>query len=74
MRKVWPNGQSNTDPGYRSIPNAVEESIKTAFGRDTELCAKALECVQWDGINGCWCLYHAGMYIGIEESDGYMHT
>jgi len=58
----------------REIPQAVLDSVRKEFGHDSKVYLEALRCLRWDGLNGCWCLGHAGMYIGIEESDGYMHT
>jgi hypothetical protein len=58
----------------RPVPEPVRESLRKAYGHDKALLSQAFASLRWDGLNGCWCLAHAGMYIGIEESDGYMHT
>jgi hypothetical protein len=68
MKPVWTN--PNTEP----VPQAVIDSIIKAYGHDPELCVNAFRCLRYDALNGCFCLSHAGMYIGIECSDGYMHT
>ena len=58
----------------RPMPKTVVDSLYEAYGHDRELFVKSVECVRWDGLNGCWYLSHANMYVGIEEKDGYMHT
>ena len=58
----------------REIPQTVKDALKKAYGHDHELYMNSLRCVQYDFMNQCWCIGHCGMYIGIEEADGHMHT
>lgn len=58
----------------REIPDAVVNSIYKAYKHDVSMYAEAIDAVRYDSLNGCWAYWFAGMYVGIEESDGYMHT
>jgi hypothetical protein len=66
MKPVWEPKCDRAVP--RAVLNALEERYSDA------LLGQAVKALRWDGLNGCWCLAHLNMYIGIEESDGYMHT
>ena len=61
-------------PNEKDLPAVVVESLIKAYGHDAELCVNAFRAIRYDGLNGCFCLAHCGMYVGIESSDGYMHT
>ena len=64
--KVYPNAP---DLDRDTIPEAVTEAITKGWS-DPESVFAAL-C--YDGLNGCYCIEWAGMYVGI-ENDGYTHT
>lgn len=52
------------------LPDAVILAMRRKHGAQADSFISAL---QWDGLNGCWCYEHAGMYLGVEQ-DGYIHS
>ncbi len=54
---------------YADIPQAVRDSIKANWSDP----GAAFDALQYDGLNGCYCIGWAGMYVGIEK-DGHTHT
>lgn len=69
IKSVYP-----ADTSDRPIPAPVVMSIFKRWGDDRNQFLAAINAVQWDSMNGCWCYNWGGMYIGIEEADGYMHS
>jgi len=69
IKSVYP-----ADTSDRPIPAPVVMSLYHRFGDNRDDFIAAINAIQWDSMNGCWCFNHGGMYIGVEEDSGYMHT
>jgi hypothetical protein len=57
------------DSYFKIIPNVVSSSIKTAFPKDAK---EILDSLRWNGDH--WSFNRWGMYVGVEDRDGYIHT
>lgn len=58
----------------KEMNEVVRESV-TKWCHERNLDSKEfLAKVRWDRINKCFCFMHDGIYYGVEEEDGNIHT
>lgn len=57
-------------PNPPAVPSAVIRALHNKFGATAD---DYIAAMRWDGLNKCYMLQWAGMWLGI-EIDGYIHS
>lgn len=56
------------------VVNAIMRKFRTGDSYDKQAFNRVMAELNYSGLNGCYFFTHAGMFHGVEESDGYIHT
>jgi len=60
--------------GHVQVPDVVVQAIARKFNPMFSEFDIVMAKLGYDSLNDYFYFTHAGMYIGVESSDGYMHT
>lgn len=64
------------DGGQRAVPRVVVQAIQSKYlpTQGMRKFNEIMEQLEWDHMNACYYFTDCGMYHGVEEQDGYIHT
>lgn len=72
--KEWWHSLVLEDESFKIVPQAVIDSVKLKYAEQPFFANDVLNDLKYDHLNKCWYFNRGGIYHGIEEKDGYIHT